>query len=856
MTNQALTIDTKPSLQVSVSDTMKMLNALQPQGEFTFQTFDDNTDRKKADGGKDLFAKQFHGTFNRHATSLFELNQQGAGVYVTVNQTDGQGRTAKNITGIRAVFVDFDTVNENRLDMLTQLDNTHNLLLPSFIVESSKGKHHAYWIADGIPLDSFTDFQKRLINFFESIGDIPDKGIHDTSRVMRLAGFYHMKVDSKKGLTGEPVLTKVVYPTGADIKRYSFEQIKTMIDSLPALPIGQTSKNEKYTSKQTSTAILNNLPSNRHSLPTNDSVPCLTADKVRSLARGRWQAILSKLGYEVSTDSKQHTQCPICGGNDRFRFDDESGTGSYICSQGNGENIAGDGLSLLIDHAGMSLDSALQAVTGILNGWGLVTAFDSKDSIQPPAWGELLPLSDNVVFDNPYPIHAFSQELQAVIRRTSYYFQTPSSIAGHAVIGALSTMCQPYVNAPFQYSFIPASIFALAELASGGGKTQVNKYIYKVIAEKNRQYYEAYQSKIDEYNSQLSALKGKEKADYIATTPKPKNESFTMSAGTLQFITGKFVIEGALNLSINSGEAGKMLGGYAMSDKNIGETIGTLADLYSGECVEYNTSGNQKETGRTKAFDRRLTIDITGQPIILKDVFSNELMMKQGFLARFLISCEPSLIGKRVFDDMERESQDENLDPALLWFWNRCQDFYDRVPSDNGKNADGTPNRFNMPFAGGAMRYLNQYRQHCENRLNTVFAEYQESAQRMAENASRIATLFAYFDGETSVSIERIEKAILLVEYSMNELLRYNQQSQASVKNNSQKLADYIVRQCKDKGVTRLIYSEVQSKVNVKALRQKSELETHIEVLTAKNYLKVVTVDNVRYIEINPKAIH
>ena len=51
-------------------------------------------------------------------------------------------------------------------------------------------------------------------------------------------------------------------------------------------------------------------------------------------------------------------------------------------------------------------------------------------------------------------------------------------------------------------------------------------------------------------------------------------------------------------------------------------------------------------------------------------------------------------------------------------------------------------------------------------------------------------------------------------------------------------------------------YSEVQSKVNVKALRQKSELETHIEVLTAKNYLKVVTVDNVRYVEINPKAIH
>ena len=125
----------------------------------------------------------------------------------------------------------------------------------------------------------------------------------------------------------------------------------------------------------------------------------------------------------------------------------------------------------------------------------------------------------------------------------------------------------------------------------------------------------------------------------------------------------------------------------------------------------------------------------------------------------------------------------------------------------------------------------------------------------MAENASRIATLFAYFDRELSVSIERLEKAILLVEYSMNELIRYNQQQQTTEKNNSQKLADYITKQCKNKGVTRLIYSEVQSKVSVRALRQKAEFELTIEVLTAKNYIKVVNVDNVRYIEVNPKAI-
>jgi hypothetical protein len=36
------------------------------------------------------------------------LNREGAGVFVTVNETDLKGRTAKNITSVRAVFVDLD----------------------------------------------------------------------------------------------------------------------------------------------------------------------------------------------------------------------------------------------------------------------------------------------------------------------------------------------------------------------------------------------------------------------------------------------------------------------------------------------------------------------------------------------------------------------------------------------------------------------------------------------------------------------------------------------------------------------------------------------------------------------------
>lgn len=50
-------------------------------------------------------------------------------------------------------------------------------------------------------------------------------------------------------------------------------------------------------------------------------------------ARGKWKGILPMFGVPViSLDGKQHP-CPHCGGLDRFRFDDLSGSGSFYCNQ-------------------------------------------------------------------------------------------------------------------------------------------------------------------------------------------------------------------------------------------------------------------------------------------------------------------------------------------------------------------------------------------------------------------------------------------------------------------------------------------------------------------------------------------
>ncbi|HCK6753464.1 primase-helicase zinc-binding domain-containing protein [Salmonella enterica] len=80
-------------------------------------------------------------------------------------------------------------------------------------------------------------------------------------------------------------------------------------------------------------------------------------------ACGHWSRILPALGVKVIKN--RHQACPVCGGSDRFRFDDKEGRGTWFCNQCG----AGDGLKLVEKVFGVSASEAagkVDAVTGNL----------------------------------------------------------------------------------------------------------------------------------------------------------------------------------------------------------------------------------------------------------------------------------------------------------------------------------------------------------------------------------------------------------------------------------------------------------------------------------------------------------
>jgi hypothetical protein len=157
---------------------------------FTFQTFDDvkvwsEEKQKFINRQAPNLARIFQGTLNQHKQALAALNAKGAGVYVTVNQTDLKGRSLANIVKVRALFVDLDgSPIQPILDLPEDLQ-------PHIIIESSPNKWHAYWLVNNCELEQFKQLQQALAAKFNG-----DKAVNDLPRVMRLAGFSHNKAES------------------------------------------------------------------------------------------------------------------------------------------------------------------------------------------------------------------------------------------------------------------------------------------------------------------------------------------------------------------------------------------------------------------------------------------------------------------------------------------------------------------------------------------------------------------------------------------------------------------------------------------------------------------------------------
>lgn len=154
---------------------------------------------------RDELTRVLEGTAREHAIVLERLNAMGCAIWMQVN---AGRRGIKNVTGLRACFVDDDGKGEP--PVLT--------LQPSISVHTSAGERnrHFYWVLEpGEAIERFVPTQKQLIKVLGT-----DKSICNIDRVMRLPGTYNMKRANTH--RGEPEPVTLLHTDG---RRFTLDQL-------------------------------------------------------------------------------------------------------------------------------------------------------------------------------------------------------------------------------------------------------------------------------------------------------------------------------------------------------------------------------------------------------------------------------------------------------------------------------------------------------------------------------------------------------------------------------------------------------------------------------------------------------
>jgi AAA domain/Primase C terminal 1 (PriCT-1)/RepB DNA-primase from phage plasmid len=175
-TNEQASIAQFPTIRRE--DAQRFLNVLDDRtARFTFMVFDDNQSRKDK-----RLANIRHGTLDALYSELVDYSRRGAGVFVTINETNFRGRRKECIVKVRCYFADLDGAPIKNISRLG--------LWPHMLTQTSPGRFGVFYKMADAPLDedNFKRTQQALATLFES-----DPAICNLPRVMRLPGFPHQK---------------------------------------------------------------------------------------------------------------------------------------------------------------------------------------------------------------------------------------------------------------------------------------------------------------------------------------------------------------------------------------------------------------------------------------------------------------------------------------------------------------------------------------------------------------------------------------------------------------------------------------------------------------------------------------
>ena len=416
-----------------------------------------------------------------------------------------------------------------------------------------------------------------------------------------------------------------------------------------------------------------------------------------------------------------------------------------------------------------------------------------------------------------YPVDALGDLLGNAAKALAYYVQAPVGMAAQSVLAVASLAVQGHVNIEKgNIGTSPATLHCMTVALSGERKTSVDrlamKPVYEYQAERRAEYetlqaehradLEAhelrYQSIVKSYkgtgknplpmsHDQQQALAA-ELAELEKTKPKPPPRPHILMEEPTAEGVYKHLLEGLPNAGLFSDEGGAFFSGHGMTDEAKGRTITMLSQLWDGSPLSRTRAG-AGESGVLAG--RRLAAHLMVQPVIADKALSDPLMMGQGFLARFLICADTSLIGSRLLGTRPPD-ESASRDPAVIRFWDALSELI-RQPLPTNDNGELEPET--LTITGPAYDAWVKTHDAIEEELSRhgELSGIQAFAAKAGDNAARIAAVLAYFETRTDPTPEHISRASELLEYYLQTMIQRTQAAtQSTAEHEARELFDWI----------------------------------------------------------------
>ena len=476
-------------------------------------------------------------------------------------------------------------------------------------------------------------------------------------------------------------------------------------------------------------------------------------------------------------------------------------------------------------------------------------------------WSQPMPLTTNMAPESKYPTNALPRALHHAVTSYQAYGQQPLALVACSAIANISLACQSLANvARDKYLVSPTSLYFLVVAGSGERKSAADTVFSRAIREWEVSFkrkrapemmaaltnHQAWQMEKEGLLSQIkrTASNG-EDVDYLKELFQElvMRESEIPILPTLYFedatqeALASQLAKGWPSAALWSDEAGIILGNQSMKSNPM-RFVALLNRLWDGK--HFTT---QRKTSQNFVIaNRRLTLNLMMQPMLLQQLKNGGVSRQSGFLARSLVAYPESEMGKRFYQE-PTDSMDflTSYEHQLTSCLKQSEDL----------TISGCKKMPVLQMSELAKKHWILFFNNIEEGLKPGgrWMDVRDFASKSGENVTRLAGLFHLFEGrEGDIQADHIEQAIEIINWHLYEAKRlFGSDNTAPQITDAKKLLDWLI----NKELPQLTLRDIQ---RLSPLRDKDRRNQAIDTLVEHNVARLTKKDGKSCLEINPSC--